>query len=149
MTDCLFCKIIAGEIPSHKLRENDEFLAILDVFPNCKGQTLVIAKEHYDSDILALSDKAFFSRYLLAAQEVSQLLKSKLQVQRVGLIIEGMGVNHAHIKLYPMYGLEHDRKANVAEEKVFFESYPGYLTTAIGDFADQNELATIAEQIKQ
>ena len=83
MTDCIFCKIIAGEMPSHKVRENDDFLAILDVFPNTKGQTLVIAKDHYDSDILAIEDKSYFSKYLLAAQEVSQLLRSKLQVQRV------------------------------------------------------------------
>lgn len=148
MTDCIFCKIIAGEIPSHKVRENDKFFAILDVFPNTKGQTLVIAKDHHDSNILANEDKDFFSKHLLAAKEVSQLLKSKLQVQRVWLIIEGMGVNHAHIKLYPMYGLETKREADVTKETVFFEKYPGYLTTALGTFADQNELAELANQIK-
>ena len=148
MTDCIFCKIIAGEMPSHKVRENDDFLAILDVFPNTKGQTLVIAKDHYDSDILAIEDKSYFSKYLLAAQEVSQLLRSKLQVQRVWLIIEGMGVNHAHIKLYPMYGLEWDREEFNAKDKIFFEKYEWYLSTQMGEFADQNELAALANHIR-
>lgn len=101
-SDCLFCKIIAGEIPSHKVRENDEFYAFLDLFPNCKGQTLVIPKEHFDSDFFVIEDSAFYTRYLMAVREVAQLLKTKLGVIRVGMIMEGMGVNHLHIKLYPM-----------------------------------------------
>lgn len=100
--DCLFCKIIAGEISSYKVRENEEFYAFLDLFPNCKGQTLVIPKEHFDSDLFVVEDPAFYARYLTAVREVVQLLKSKLKVERVGMIMEGMGVNHLHIKLYPM-----------------------------------------------
>ena len=54
--DCLFCKIVKGEISSYKIRENANFLAILDIFPNCKWQTLVIAKNHYDSDLFEIED---------------------------------------------------------------------------------------------
>lgn len=101
-TDCIFCKIIAGEIPSHHFWENEEFVAFLDLFPNCKGQTLVIPKQHFDSDLFAIEDSGFLARYLEAVHQVGQLLKEKLKVGRVGMIMEGMGVNHLHIKLYPM-----------------------------------------------
>ncbi|MFA5403361.1 MAG: HIT domain-containing protein, partial [Ignavibacteria bacterium] len=47
--DCIFCKIIAGEIPSYKVYEDEDFIGILDIFPNTKGMTLLIPKEHYDS----------------------------------------------------------------------------------------------------
>ena len=47
MSDCIFCKIAKGEIPSVKIWEDDEFFAILDLFPNTKGMTLVIPKSHF------------------------------------------------------------------------------------------------------
>ncbi|PZM87447.1 MAG: diadenosine tetraphosphate hydrolase [candidate division SR1 bacterium] len=146
--DCLFCKILAGEIPSHKVWENEEFYAFLDLFPNCKGQTLVIPKDHYDSDLFKVEESAFYGRYLLAVREVVQLLKSKLGIERVGMIMEGMGVDHLHIKLYPMWGLEKERKAIEADERVYFEQYEGYLTTKMGTMATQDELQQLSEQLK-
>lgn len=143
-SDCLFCQIIAGEVPSHKVRENDEFYAFLDLFPNCKGQTLVIPKEHFDSDLFMIQDSAFYARYLSAVREVVQLLKTKLGVMRVGMIMEGMGVNHLHLKLYPMWGLAEDRKPEVSDEEVFYENYPGFLTTKMGAMITQEELAELA-----
>ena len=47
--DCLFCKIIKGEVPSYKLYEDDKVLVIMDAYPNVDGHTLIIPKEHYDS----------------------------------------------------------------------------------------------------
>ena len=73
--DCLFCKIVAREIPSYKVWENEEFYAFLDLFPNCKGQTLVIPKEHFDSDFFLIDDSDFAQRYFLAIREVVELLK--------------------------------------------------------------------------
>lgn len=76
MTDCLFCKIVAGEIPSYKIRENDEFEAILDAFPEVKGQTLVIPKKHYDSDIFLIDETGFYERYLQAGKKTAEILKN-------------------------------------------------------------------------
>ena len=147
-SDCLFCKIVAREIPSYKVWENEEFYAFLDLFPNCKGQTLVIPKEHFDSDFFLIEDSDFVQRYFLAIREVVELLKSKLNVVRVGMIMEGMGVNHLHIKLYPMWGLSEQREPEVSPEKVFFDRYPGFLTTKVGDMAPQDELAKLADIFK-
>jgi histidine triad protein len=146
--DCLFCKIVDGEIPSHKVRENDEFYAFLDLFPNCKGQTLVIPKEHFDSDFFMIEDFDFYTRYLQAVREVARLLKSKLGVQRVGMIMEGMGVNHLHIKLYPMRGLTKGWKPEVSKDEVFYETYPGFLTTKLGSMASQESLSELGKFLR-
>lgn len=146
-TDCIFCKIITREIPSHQFWENKEFMAFLDLFPNCKGQTLVIPKKHFDSDLFVIEDSAFLSRYFAAVHEVAILLKSKLGVERVGMIMEGMGVNHLHIKLYPMWGLSDEWKPEVSNDEVFFEIYPGFLTTKVGAMVSQEELAILAMEL--
>ena len=100
MTDCIFCKIVTGEIPSVQIWENDEFLALLDVFPACKWQTLILPKKHYDSDIF-LMDSDIYSLFLLSTKKVVTLLKTWLWVERIGMVVEWLQVPHAHIKLYP------------------------------------------------
>ena len=75
MSDCIFCKIVAGEIPSVKIWEDDGFIAILDAFPACKGQVLVIPKRHYDSDIFLMSDDVYAS-LMLVTKKVAALMKN-------------------------------------------------------------------------
>jgi diadenosine tetraphosphate (Ap4A) HIT family hydrolase len=140
--DCIFCKISKGEIPSYKIWENDKFFAILDIFPNTKGMTLIIPKEHYDSYAFDIPDEVY-SEFLLSAKKVGKLLDEKLKVQRTALVMEGMGVNHAHIKLYPLHGLGEGFNPMVPDEKVYFEMYEGYLTTKIGPKADDNVMKEI------
>ncbi|MCI0472964.1 MAG: HIT domain-containing protein [Ignavibacteria bacterium] len=137
--NCIFCKISKGEIPSYKIWEDDEFFAILDIFPNTKGMTLVIPKQHYDSYAFEMPDDVY-SRFLLASKKVGKLLDDKLGVMRTALVMEGMGVNHAHAKLYPLHGLGKDFKAMDPEGTVFFELYQGYLSTRLGPKADDEEM---------
>lgn len=98
--DCIFCKIIAWEIPSVKIWENNDFVALLDAFPASKWQTLIIPKHHYDSDIFIMEDVTY-TALMLAAKEVTILLKKWLLVERIGMVVEWLQVPHAHIKLYP------------------------------------------------
>lgn len=142
----LFEKIANNEIPSIKIRENDEFLAILDLFPNCKGQTLVFPKKRYESDIETMPEDVY-TRFFLAAKTVETLLKKWLGVQRVGLIVEWLGVNHAHIKLYPMHGLPEQREQNEKQADVRFNTYPSYLTSATGAQKTSEYLADVAKEI--
>ena len=74
MLDCVFCKIVAGEIPSVKIWEDNNFVAFLDAFPACKGQTLVLPKHHYDPDIF-LMENDMYAQLMLATKEVVLLLK--------------------------------------------------------------------------
>ena len=99
--DCVFCKIVSGEYSSYKLWEDDNYLAILDLFPAVDGQTLVISKKHLDSNIFNLESEDFLN-INLAAQKVAKLLVKLLGVVRCAEVIEGLGVNHAHIKLFPL-----------------------------------------------
>lgn len=130
MTDCIFCKIIAGEIPSVKIWENDHFIALLDAFPACKGQTLVIPKQHYDSDIFVMN-AAVYTALMLTTKEVAALLKKWLWVEKIGMVVEWLQVPHAHIKLYPFW---------------WGKSFEWWLTGHI--LADINDLKKIAQQIQ-
>jgi len=101
MEECVFCKIIKGEIDSAKIWENNEFLAILDIAPVVKGMTIVMPKKHYSSRIFEMSEPAY-KDFLLAVKKTANLLKQKFNAKRVFMIVEGLDVNHAHIKLYPI-----------------------------------------------
>ena len=101
--NCVFCKIVNGEIDSVKIWENNEFLAILDIAPVVKGMTIIMPKKHYSSQIFEMPEQAY-KNFLLAAQKTANLLKQKFNAKRVFMVVEGLDVDHAHIKLYPVQG---------------------------------------------
>lgn len=101
MNDCIFCKIVSDVIPSHKVWEDDHYLAILDINPLCEGQTLVLPKKHLGSYLFNLDDEDY-SRLYLAAKTVAKILDKSLKVSRTATAMEGLGVAHAHIKLFPL-----------------------------------------------
>ncbi len=148
MKDCIFCKIIKGEIESVKIWEDENFIAILDSYPNVKGMALVISKDHYDSYVFDMPDD-IYSNFLLAAKKVTKILEKGLKIQRVAMVMEGMGVNHAHIKLYPLHGIKEKFQEMWAKDKIFFDSYEGYISTQFGPKASLDELKKIAEEIKK
>lgn len=144
--DCIFCKIIEGKIPSVKIWEDKENIAILDIKPNTEGMTLIISKEHYESDIFAMSDGEY-NNFLLSAKKVVKLLEKGLKVKRVAMVIEGMEINHAHIKLYPLHGLEEKFKEIIAREQAYSNRYRGYITTLEGPKRSMEELEKVAKKI--
>jgi len=147
MTECIFCKIVEGKIPSIKIWEDEKHIAILDLNPNVIGMTLVIPKKHFDSYVFDMKDKEYYD-LMIASKKVAKLLDRKLKVKRTALVMEGLGVNHAHIKLYPIYGLDEKFKEIWAKEKVFFDKYPGYITTQLGPQKSVDELKKTAEKLK-
>lgn len=148
MKDCIFCKIARGEIPAAKIWEDKDYFAALDINPNVKGMTLVIPKKHFDSYAFDMGDKDY-ANLMLAARKVAKLLDKKLNVKRTALVMEGLGINHVHIKLYPIYGLDEKFKEMWSKERVFFEKYEGYISTQLGPEADMNELNKLAEKIRK
>lgn len=146
MWNCIFCDIVSWKIPSTKIWEDENFYAFLDLFPNCRGQSLVIPKNHRDSKIFEMNDDEYM-KLMHASKVVAGLLKNKLWVERTGMIIEGMWVNHAHVKLYPMHGLSDNWKPIESSEKVFYENYPWFLTTHIWEQASIEELTKIQKTI--
>ena len=144
--DCIFCRIIAGKLPSYKVYEDKNYLAILDLFPNITGQTLVMPKRHLDSYAFGLEDSEL-KDFISATKRVANLLEKRLNVGRVHMILEGTGVNHLHAKLYPALGTDKAFQQAVAEERMFFESYPGYVTSMMGPQAEEKELAKLQKRI--
>lgn len=88
--DCIFCKIIKGEIESVKIWEDENFVAILDVNPNTKGMTLVLTKKHYKSYAFDMPEK-IYQEFMEATKRVAKMLEKGLDVVRVSMVMEGMG----------------------------------------------------------
>ncbi len=144
---CIFCKIVRGEISSHNVYEDDEFMAFLDVNPNVKGMAVLITKEHYQSYLFEIPEDVY-ERMMKTARKVAKLLDNTLGVQRTAIVMEGMGINHAHIKFYPLHGIDKKFKEMWSEDRVYFEDYPGYVTTKLGPEGDSDDLAGLAEKIR-
>ncbi len=96
----IFSKIAAGEIPSYKCAENDEFYAFLDINPLVKGHTLVIPRREVDY-IFDLEDDEL-ARYQVFAKRVAQAIKEAFPCKKVAQVVLGLEVPHAHIHLIPM-----------------------------------------------
>lgn len=96
----IFTKIIQGEIPSYKIAENDDFIAILDAFPLCEGHTLVIPKKEVDK-IWDL-DKATYNGLMDFAYDMAQAIEKTVPCLRVGVAVIGLEVPHVHVHLVPM-----------------------------------------------
>ena len=148
--NCLFCKITAGEIPCHKVWEDETHLAFLTIFPNTPGFTVVITKEHLPSYAFENSDAALAGITLAAKQVAKKIDAAFDDVGRTGMIFEGFGVDHFHAKLFPMHGTKSDawkqRKSNVDK---FFDQYEGYLSSHDYKRGDDAELAKIAKRIRE
>lgn len=102
MANCLFCKIIDGQVPSYKVWEDDNYLAFLDIFPIKTGHTLLIPKKH--SDYFFDLDEKEIANLMHAAKKVSQKLKTAFTPRsgKVGVVIYGLDVDHVHIHLVPL-----------------------------------------------
>lgn len=96
----IFSKIIAGEISSYKIAENDKFYAFLDIFPLQKGHTLVVPKIEIDK-IFDVPDE-YLAALLVFAKPIAQAIEKAFPCNRVNIITVGLEVPHAHLHLIPM-----------------------------------------------
>lgn len=148
--DCIFCKIVAGEAPSHKVWENDAYLAFLSIFPNTEGTTVVIPKEHHPSYAFDLSDTEL-ATFMSAIKQVAKLLDTKLpDVGRTAMVFEGYGVDHVHAKLFPMHGTADMTEWKKIESSVdkYFVQYEGYISSHDHKRSDDSALEKVAEKIR-
>jgi len=106
MTDCIFCKISAGEIPSHKIYEDDYALAFLDIFPHAKGHTVVIPKKHLENiDATSAEEWNFLlTAVYKAAKRVEEVLKPDgMNIAMNDKPVAGQVVLHMHWHILPRY----------------------------------------------
>ncbi len=97
----IFSRIAAGEIPSWKVAENEDFYAFLDINPVAKGHTLVIPK-HVEDDYIFHLDERTYAGLWAFAREVAVAMKAAVPCKRIGVAVLGMEVPHTHIHLVPL-----------------------------------------------
>ena len=106
----IFTKIVAGEIPSYKIHEDDRYYAFLDINPLAEGHTLVIPK--VETDYLFDLEDDLLAGMMVFARKVSRALDATMDCKRVGVAVLGLEVPHAHIHLIPinsLYDIEFSR----------------------------------------
>lgn len=96
----IFSKIIAGEIPSYKITENEKFYAFLDIFPLVKGHVLVIPKIEVDKFFDIPDD--YLSEMLVFAKPIAKAIERSFHCDRCGIEVIGLEVPHAHLHLLPI-----------------------------------------------
>lgn len=100
----IFSKIIAGQIPSYKIAEDDQFFAFLDIFPMAKGHVLIVPKVEIDK-FFDLEDR-FLSAMLLFAKPIAHAIERSFPCNRCGISVMGLEVPHAHLHLVPINGAD-------------------------------------------
>ena len=101
MEDSIFAKIIKGEVPCHKVYEDDKTIAILDINPLNPGHTLVIPKQQIDH--LWDCDDELYQYLWSITKRVAQQIQRQINPPRVGTSVEGFAVPHTHIHVFPLY----------------------------------------------
>jgi len=113
----IFSKIVAGEIPAYKVAESNDFLAFLDINPLTEGHVLVIPKK--EVDYLFDLDDVTYSGLQIFAKIVAIAIKKAIPCNRIGVVVMGLEVPHAHIHLVPM---NHMSDLNFERPKLSFTS---------------------------
>ncbi len=118
----IFTKIVAGEIPSYKIAETEDFYAFLDINPLAKGHTLVIPKKEIDY-ILDAEDKLYADLWKFA-KKVGLAVEKVIPCKRIGITVIGLEVPHAHIHIIPIntiYDMDFSKKKLSFEAEEFEE----------------------------
>lgn len=124
----LFTRIINGEIPCHKICEDENYLAFLDIRPINPGHTLVIPKKEIDY-VFDIEDE-LLAGMMVFAKKVAHAIKKEVECKRIGIMVAGLEVPHAHIHLIPIFRIPDLNFANAKS-------------------ADNDELAKIAKKIRR
>lgn len=123
----LFTRIINGEIPCHKICEDENYLAFLDIRPINPGHTLVIPKK--EVDYLFDVDDDLLGGMMIFAKKVAHAIRKEVECERIGIMVAGLEVPHAHIHLIPIFQIPDLNFANAKS-------------------AENDELAKVAEKIR-
>ena len=101
MVFCVFCQIVEGLEPAHRVWESEDFLAFLTIRPCNPGHTLLIPKTHVDS-VFDL-EETLYTNIFRAARQLSEPINAATAARRMGVAIEGFSVPHVHLHLVPLY----------------------------------------------
>ncbi|XP_063075757.1 uncharacterized protein si:ch211-256m1.8 isoform X2 [Engraulis encrasicolus] len=144
----LFSRIVRGDEKQWRVWEDSSHVAFLTPFPNTPGLTVLVPRKPLPSDIFRLQEEDY-TGLVLATRKVAQLLQEAMRARGVALIFEGFEIDYAHAKLIPLVSSPcHNTSATTVPPK-FFQTYPGFVTSASGAKASAEELKKIHNQITQ
>lgn len=104
MEDCIFCKIIRGEIPAAKVYEDDNVLAFLDIHPVREGHTLVIPKAHVPE--FQEMESGAYQKVMDVVKNIARALRKTTDAKRVGISVLGFDVPHTHVHVIPLHEVD-------------------------------------------
>ena len=129
--NCVFCRIIAGKQSAFKIWEDGHFLAFLDHKPITPGHTLLVPRDHFE--YLFEMPKAPYDAIMKRTRSLAVPIRSTMNSKRIGVIVEGFGVNHCHVHLVPINGsgeLTQKGKTGVPDDE--FRTVADRIRSAIG-----------------
>jgi histidine triad (HIT) family protein len=137
---CVFCEIVAGRSPASIIYHDESVMAFMTIRPTAPGECLVIPKAHVDhfTDV----DDETSKQIIVVAQRIGRRLRTAFKPLRVGMLVHGFGVAHAHLLVVPQHGIHHitsDRYIKVENGQIVFSQ--SYVPTA--DRATLDEHARI------
>jgi len=121
-TNCVFCEIVARKAPASFVYEDDIVAAFMTLQPTAPGECLIIPKTHVDH-FTDLSDEVA-QRIMLVAQHLGRRMRETFTLERVGYLVHGYGVAHAHFIIVPQQGPHHltsDRLARIEDGQIVFD----------------------------
>ncbi|XP_031432753.2 uncharacterized protein LOC116222495 [Clupea harengus] len=140
----LFSRIVRGDEKQWRVWEDNNNVAFLTPFPNTPGLTVLVPRKPLPSDIFRL-EEADYTGLILAARKVAQLLQEGMRARGVALIFEGFEIDYAHVKLIPLVTSPCQKVTSVPSQ--FFQTYPGFVTSANGPQASSEEINKVHTQI--
>lgn len=120
---CIFCEIVAGREPASKLYEDDRILAFMNIRPINVGEFMVIPKKHIDH-FLDIPDE-LAAHILITAQRLARKVQNKFRPNRMGYVVHGFGVAHAHLNVPPLNhpdDIVSYKFAHIKNDKVVFDA---------------------------
>ncbi|RMJ23267.1 hypothetical protein PHISP_05875 [Aspergillus sp. HF37] len=142
----LFARIVRGELDQWRVWESSTHVAFLTPFANTPGFTVLVPRRHLSSDILALSDSGLYGLED-AIYQVSQLLKSSLWLERIGVIFEGFEIDYAHAKLIPMHPNEEPSNTSTPSVDAYSLTYRGFVSSKPGPRVPARTLLSLSQKL--
>ena len=150
---CIFCAIAQHAFDTTAyILESETHCAFLSISPNTEWMTVVIPKAHFWSDCMHLPDEELAALMTAAKSAATVLENAYDEVWRIGIVMEWTGVDHAHVKLYPMHWTrwinDWEWTPSEAHGTERFEQYPWYLMTREWERVPDEELLALAERMR-
>ena len=130
-TDCLFCSLVRGDLPSHRVYEDENFIVMLTIHPVNPGHVMVVTKEHIESfyDV----EDTLYTQLMLLVKRMALVVKQVMRPLQVVMETSGIGNRHVHVHVIPVHGL--------------YDRVPKEIMERIGTTPTDDELAAVASDL--